>query len=325
MAYDVARDITVMHGGYGNPDLSTGVNGYWRDTWELAGSTWTEVFPTTPAPYRQNHSLAYDPVRHRVVLYGGSGPVAGLSELFDHTWEYDGTTWSQIATAHAPPPRQGATMTFDPRLGRIVLFGGSDSNDVMGDTWTYDGSDWIQLALTESPGGRSEHTMVFDQARGSLLVFGGHDTTAIELHDVWELTGSTWREILPIPSLPLPSIRDRHVMTYDAAHRQVVLWGGISATLAQRDTWTFSFASTAPREVCTGGADYDGDLKIGCADDDCVGACTKCGDGTCQPVESCRSCPVDCPVNTTACPLRCGDLYCDAGENLGTCPGDCTP
>ncbi len=45
---------------------------------------------------------------------------------------------------------------------------------------------------------------------------------------------------------------------------------------------------------------------------------TGCGSGTCEPGESCSSCPADCG----ACP-RCGDGACNGAETCADCPGDC--
>ncbi len=50
---------------------------------------------------------------------------------------------------------------------------------------------------------------------------------------------------------------------------------------------------------------------------DC-GACVACGDGTCVQGENCDQCPADCG----ACD-QCGDGQCDVGEDCGVCPEDC--
>ncbi|HVK71119.1 MAG TPA: hypothetical protein VM694_41970, partial [Polyangium sp.] len=50
---------------------------------------------------------------------------------------------------------------------------------------------------------------------------------------------------------------------------------------------------------------------------DCVGFC---GDGVCQPFETCLDCLQDCG----ACTGTCGDGTCTAkSENQCTCPADC--
>ncbi len=50
---------------------------------------------------------------------------------------------------------------------------------------------------------------------------------------------------------------------------------------------------------------------------DC-GLCAGCGDGTCNNGENCTSCPEDCGVCST-----CGNGTCDPGENCVNCAADC--
>ena len=76
MAYDAAREVTVLFGGH-------------TCLWD--GRAWTQVpTPTAPAA-RTVHALAYDPSRRRVVLYGGSVERQNAAD----TWEWDGAAWSQ--------------------------------------------------------------------------------------------------------------------------------------------------------------------------------------------------------------------------------------
>lgn len=50
---------------------------------------------------------------------------------------------------------------------------------------------------------------------------------------------------------------------------------------------------------------------------DC-GVCVSCGDRTCQPTESCSTCPADCGTCE-----RCENGFCVAPEDCFTCPADC--
>ena len=50
---------------------------------------------------------------------------------------------------------------------------------------------------------------------------------------------------------------------------------------------------------------------------DCT-APTGCGDGTCDPTETCTTCTKDCGACSS-----CGNGTCDPTENCITCPGDC--
>jgi hypothetical protein len=81
-------------------------------------------------------------------------------------------------------------------------------------------------------------------------------------------------------------------------------------------------------ELC-GDYDFDGCLEwsdpvhcpsgTACVDGSCLGSEFFCGDGICDPAETCLACPDDCGP----CPPLCGDGVCDEGEGCASCPGDC--
>ncbi len=70
LAYDSARGVTVLFGGF-NYETRSGFG----DTWEWDGNAWMQRFPTTsPAP-RWGPVMVYDSVRNVTVLFGGTpGP-----------------------------------------------------------------------------------------------------------------------------------------------------------------------------------------------------------------------------------------------------------
>ena len=85
------------------------------------------------------------------------------------TWEWDGTRWAPNTTDHAPSPRGGMQMVYDPARATILAFGGQfDDADPQrhyyDDTWEYDGTDWTQITPADgiSPSGRANHTMAYD-------------------------------------------------------------------------------------------------------------------------------------------------------------------
>src|SRR5437868_15444051 len=53
----------------------------------------------------------------------------------DVLWDQVGATWTHLSTAHSPPAREGAGMTYDAALHRVILFGGQDTNESFNDTW----------------------------------------------------------------------------------------------------------------------------------------------------------------------------------------------
>ena len=108
-------------------------------------------------------------------------------------------------------------------------------------------------------------------------------------------------------------------MAWHAAQAQVVVFGGRLESGLQGDSWHLRLRGPTPDEVCGHGFDADGDGLVGCADPDCDVACARCGNGLCDPTETCRLCPTDCG----ACTPLCGDGLCDPAESCVTCPGDC--
>lgn len=129
MAYDAARQRLVLFGGL----FISGSTSYYGDTWEWDGSIWTNVSSLTgPAP-RAYHTMTYDSIRHRVLLYGGFSFEAGT---FGDTWEWDGETWTQLAPSNAPVARQNQGMAYDELHQLTMIFGGNNGSTLRNDTWT---------------------------------------------------------------------------------------------------------------------------------------------------------------------------------------------
>ena len=128
-------------------------------------------------------------------MHGGLGR-AGLDDARSDTWEWDGRTWTRIATP-GPDARAGAGMVYDRARKCIVLFGGvggSSGNAArFRDTWTWDGETWTKVT-EEGPVGRNGHAMVFDPRSGDVLMWGGTLGSA-HLDDMWRWDGRRWTEI----------------------------------------------------------------------------------------------------------------------------------
>ncbi len=85
---------------------------------------WTQSSPAISPATRFWHAMAYDEARHRVVLFGGHGNPFASTGLYGDTWEWDGTSWTQLFPANSPPPLGGHVMAYCPARSRVVLFGG---------------------------------------------------------------------------------------------------------------------------------------------------------------------------------------------------------
>jgi len=323
IAYDPFQNVIVAFGGQTDETTAAG------DTWELAGTTWTQRTPSTAPSPRAGHRMVFDSKRKKIVLFGGD-TATGSPVKNNELWEYDAAThlWTQITLSGAPEARSDFGMAFDSRRGRVVVVGAGPTKA----SWVDDGSACTHTAST-SPPDRPALAMTYDSARDRVVMHGGG--AGVPKEDTWEFDGTEWREVLRLPQDPPPPAAKQHAIAYDPAHARVIL---VSLYVDVGLVYVYGTEQTeANLEVCTSGRDVDGDTKIGCADDDCWGICTPncptgtsctsvdgCGDGICDPVESCRTCPADCALGASGCPVQCGDTFCEGAESVANCPGDCT-
>jgi N-acetylneuraminic acid mutarotase len=230
MAYDAATRTVVMFGGEG-----TTATGSLGDTWVWDGSTWTKQHPTASPPARLDASMAYDTATRTVVLFGGSSQ--GIGDPLHSTWVWDGSTWTQRSPAAHPSARLQASMAYDAATGKVVLFGGLGGRSELrqlGGTWVWDGSAWAKQSLSTSPPGRYAGSMAYDAATRTVVLFGGYSNAdGGRFGDTWAWDGSAWTIQTPAAS---PPPRFMASMAYDAAARNVVLFGGSPADPA---AWTY--------------------------------------------------------------------------------------
>src|SRR3569623_2067488 len=202
--YDAGRQRVVMFGG-------CTANGALNETWEWDGTSGTQMSPAhSPLP-RFDAAAAYDPVRHRIVMFGGFSLNYGGA--LQDTWEYDGVDWTQKAPTTLPTDRAGAAMAYDAVNGKMVMFGGAigfnldnSPSSPLNETRTYDGTNWTLLAPTTTPS-------AWAGASGS----------------TWEWSGTAWTTVSgttpPVPASS-PTFRGYIELTYDAARKQIVMFGG---------------------------------------------------------------------------------------------------
>ena len=135
MAYDPVRRVAVLFGS--------------GQTWTWDGAHWKRLDVAGPSD-RTLTAMAWDGTR--LILFGGQGPVVpgpGAPTLGD-TWAFDGSKWTQLHPAAAPPPAVGPLMAWDPALGRTVLV---VVTGAVAETWTWDGSNWSRVATAHAATG----------------------------------------------------------------------------------------------------------------------------------------------------------------------------
>ena len=187
VAYDAVRDRVVLFGGRGDGVLADVL----ADTWTWDGTRWEWQRPPTSPPPRGGHGMAFDPLRNRIVLFGGywfgGGGVNDVRHR-DDTWEWDGESWHAVATtANRPAPRAGHRLVHDARRQRVMLFGGEGPGGTLDDAWDWNGAQWSRLGLPPGPAPRAGAAMAYDVTRSELLLFGGRIDPQSALGDLWVL------------------------------------------------------------------------------------------------------------------------------------------
>jgi len=161
-AFHSSQGHALMFGGA----TTTALYGGAGDTWKFDGTSWQQL-TVGPAPgARRHHTMAYDPVRDRVVMCGGinQAPWPSPSMVFSDTWEHDGTSWTQVLASGGPHRHLGndssMSMAFDETRQRIVAVATSSLGYRL---WEYDGVTWSQLAVAGDQ--NSAHPLLAYSAR----------------------------------------------------------------------------------------------------------------------------------------------------------------
>jgi hypothetical protein len=250
--YDPVRNRMLVFGG-----LATS---FQNDVWELSLSgtmTWKLLATggTPPSP-RRGASAIYDPVRDRMLIYGGAGPGP-----FGDLWALSlsgSPTWTQLMPTGGPPAsRSGHSAVYDPVRDRMVVFGGQTGLTYRNDAWALQLAGtpaWSSIAATGVPPElRSRHSAIYDSVRDRMVVFGGADGGNL-LGDLWSLSfaGPAWTELTPAGTPPLP--RAGHKAIYDSSRDRMVLFGGDDGSGdPPGTTWALPFASSSWSELAPSG------------------------------------------------------------------------
>jgi N-acetylneuraminic acid mutarotase len=216
MVYDSSTGKVVLFGGYDG--------GFLDDTWayDPAANTWTELKPSGGAPEgRSRHSMVYDPVSRKVIMFGGAVKMYHWSEelQLNNLWAYDpaANTWTRLRpSGETPPGRYGQCLVYDPVSAKVILFGGDrpwvdsagrTTTRPLDDLWAYDpvANTWTELKPSgDLPPGRAYSSLVYVYAVGKIVLFGGSYGSivlnqAIALNDTWAYDPITnaWTELHP--------------------------------------------------------------------------------------------------------------------------------
>jgi hypothetical protein len=170
---------------------------------------------TTGPPRRIQHAATYDPVRDRMIVFGG-GTATGGAATIALSLQGD-PIWSPLpVTGTSPRVTSGYSAFYDSSGDRMVAFGGNDYGQApRGFAWQLNLSGAFRwLPLGEMPTGpRTAPAVAMDTRRHRLIVFGGMRDTVL-WNDVWtfDLNGvSGWTELETKGESPLGRVFSRAV------------------------------------------------------------------------------------------------------------------
>jgi hypothetical protein len=242
MVFDSARGHTLLFGGRETaPEFAR-----LADTWAWDGRQWSQLSATRSPPARSEHALAFDPERGRVVLFGGNYDNGTSTGPLADTWEWDGSTWTQIITAAAPSPRSAHSMVYDSARKRVLLFGGEAPNNAsttvtrFADLWSWDGTNWVELKIDALPSFQSAPSLAYDPVRKQTVMFSSGSRVSAEQQATatWVWDGEQWLR----RAVPSPPTRTDAAMAFEPESGQLILTGGFDRDGELLDTWTWDGA-----------------------------------------------------------------------------------
>lgn len=190
--------------------------------------------------------MAYDPLRSKVVLFGGATQVLPFGIYNAETWEWDGTTWTQKFPAHSPHARIGGAMAYDPITGTVLLYAGYyDAGGpfiFLHDTWAWDGSDWTELFPAHVPnsgvvGTQENFQMCHDEANNNVVLWMSISAVASLVGATFLWDGSDWLVQSPAGTPP----HRTSPLAYDPGAGVAMGPGSyLGNTFVYNDTWLWS-------------------------------------------------------------------------------------
>lgn len=257
LVYDEVRGHVLTFGaGNGAADAD--------GTWAWNGIEWQLIVPLDPEgdgnpPPRQKHGLAYDPVRERIVLFGGKGE----DTIYGDTWEWNGESWQEITPDDPegdgnPEPRYNQRMVYDPNSGGIFLQQGrSEQGQPEHMYWVWNGTSWrwlepVDPEMDGEPGfGQHDncysHEIAFDtdRQRVQMLADGG------SLDVLWEWDGESWarRTAGDANQDGSPAYAEFRALAYDQGRGELLAFGGDEGGTSDRLYRRFAATNQRPAVV----------------------------------------------------------------------------
>lgn len=160
-----------------------------NDTWTYLAGQWSHILPARAPEVRFSSAMAYDPADASVLLFGGWSIFE--TQSYDDTWSFAQGTWTEVSSLVLPPPRNYASMAYDPGLNAMVMTGGHQGENVSSATWAFNStSGWALIPTQNAPAPRWGQSLSYDPTSQLLWLFGGY--VAYGNPPIGEYFGDTW-------------------------------------------------------------------------------------------------------------------------------------
>jgi len=208
MAYDGVNHIAVLFGGM----CIDSQREVCHDTWTFDPETniWVEQNPPSSPPVIYGHSLNYDSLMDKFLLWGGhisEFSQGGMSSAGynDSIWSYSyiDNQWQEIPPgSHSHPiARYWHQAAYDAEYPGLLIFGGDYGYEFLADTWFFnsEAENWTRKRSTQAPPARIVGASAYSPDYEQVILFGGLDFDFSNLDDTWiysDITGE-WEHISP--------------------------------------------------------------------------------------------------------------------------------
>jgi hypothetical protein len=198
-------------------------------------------------------TLAFDPDREVLVLFGGTDNALTGPQYHGDTWEFNGGEWRFMAdTGPGAGAPHGSAYDLQDRSVRVYM-----GDTGLGGTWDWDGAIWRRRSsqyLSISFGA----SMAYDEHRGVMVLHGGWPTYPNPFwSETWEWTGQSW----DLVSTWGPVAQGFESMVYDRQREVCVQLGGGITGAWDGVEWT-TLAETVPLDRQADAMAYDSQRNV---------------------------------------------------------------
>lgn len=250
--YDAPGNRVVIFGG------STNSSTVYNDLYalDLGSNAWTKLNATgTPPSPRRAHSGVYDPLRRRMVVFGGTNSST-ISSVFNDAYALDlaTLTWSRLTpSSGALPGVRAHTAAYIPGRDAMAIFGGDNERNAYNDIiylYSFADNKVSILATSGTPHpGVIGAASAFDSASNSLFILGGLDANRNRAGlSAVKMDSGQWQWL--VVGYARPSLRHWIQMVPLQKPDRFLTHGGLSSDGQYlNDTWIMTLGERVPVEL----------------------------------------------------------------------------